>query len=515
MSGSSRVPPISSHPAFSKAVAVWFSALFGLSLLVLPHFAIEGMLDAVGLRGAIAFFAAPLSVAAHLTVCVFGAVVGALVGLAIARRLAGPAVSEEENFVGAASEPSIAESAEPEAALVQAPVAETPVAETPVAEAPFSEAQTEPTPPPVSETAEPEIAEKTPAPSTARGSIADRLASRVRASENLEPSISDDVAALAAGKEAREEAQEAQHTQAAEYEPVVEPSYQATEAVLDETVSSAETLLAKMPTIEHGDSWQSGQHADTSANADEDGQDVLNAADPLHDYDPLEDDATSIDTEEFEVEEVESFLEESLIEDEPSDDVSLEAPTAVETDEMQSTYYGFEGAPEEAPNQVAPAMSAGPELVQEAPPEFAAEPTDEPIHETRIAPEQVFEETAVESDTETAEAEAPEPDPFEANTSEAPKPETGRKPDLGQMLARLEGAIGSFETADETPQEPEGEGDIGGSRDDDPVVINLRQEAASSGAEGIAPSVENDTEEDPEESLRKALDRLTQVSGTA
>ncbi|WP_379553333.1 hypothetical protein [Qipengyuania sp. DGS5-3] len=510
MSGSSRVPPISSHPAFSKAVAVWFSALFGLSLLVLPHFAIEGMLDAVGLRGAIAFFAAPISVAAHLTVCVFGAVVGALVGLAIARRLAGPAVSEEENFVGTASEPSIAESAEPEAALVQAPVAETPVAETPV-----SEVQTEPTPPPVSETAEPEIAEKTPAPSAARGSIADRLASRVRASENLEPSISDDVAALAAGKEAREEAQEAQHTQAAEYEPVVEPSYQATEAVLDETVSSAETLLAKMPTIEHGDSWQSGQHADTSANADEDGQDVLNAADPLHDYDPLEDDATSIDAEEFEVQEVESFLEESLIEDEPSDDVSLEAPTAVETDEMQSAYYGFEGAPEEAPNQVAPAMSAGPELVQEAPPEFAAEPTDELMHETRIAPEPLVEETSVESDTETAEAEAPEPDPFEANTSEAPKPETGRKPDLGQMLARLEGAIGSFETADETPQEPESEGDTGGSRDDDPVVINLRQEAASSGAEGITTSAQDDTEEDPEESLRKALDRLTQVSGTA
>lgn len=75
--------PITDHPAFAPLVALWFAALFGLGIAVLPAALIERALAGIG--GGVLV---PLTFASRIGLSIGAALPGALVGLAIARRLA-------------------------------------------------------------------------------------------------------------------------------------------------------------------------------------------------------------------------------------------------------------------------------------------------------------------------------------------------------------------------------------------------------------------------------------------
>lgn len=75
--------PITTHPAFAPLVALWFAALLGLGVVVLPTPLVERVLGASGL-GALA----PLTPAARAIASGAAALVGALAGLTLARLLA-------------------------------------------------------------------------------------------------------------------------------------------------------------------------------------------------------------------------------------------------------------------------------------------------------------------------------------------------------------------------------------------------------------------------------------------
>lgn len=75
--------PIASHPAFAPVVALWFAALFGLGVAVLPDALVERALAALGLNALI-----PLSAAGRLAASGGAALAGGLIGLALGRLLA-------------------------------------------------------------------------------------------------------------------------------------------------------------------------------------------------------------------------------------------------------------------------------------------------------------------------------------------------------------------------------------------------------------------------------------------
>ncbi|MGX7951346.1 hypothetical protein ACWPM1_02160 [Tsuneonella sp. HG249] len=72
--------PISAHPAFPAIVALWFAGLLGLGSMVMPPVVIERVSNAGGI--------ASLGEYARTAVALAGAALGALAGLAIARRVA-------------------------------------------------------------------------------------------------------------------------------------------------------------------------------------------------------------------------------------------------------------------------------------------------------------------------------------------------------------------------------------------------------------------------------------------
>lgn len=71
--------PIASHPAFTPLLALWFAALLGLVVAVLPAALLERLLGAVG-AGALA----PLTMTARIIASGGAALAGALLGLALA-----------------------------------------------------------------------------------------------------------------------------------------------------------------------------------------------------------------------------------------------------------------------------------------------------------------------------------------------------------------------------------------------------------------------------------------------
>lgn len=75
--------PITSHPAFAPFLALWFAALFGLVIAVLPAPLLERVLGSVGANALI-----PLTAAARLTAAGAAATAGALFGLALGLPLA-------------------------------------------------------------------------------------------------------------------------------------------------------------------------------------------------------------------------------------------------------------------------------------------------------------------------------------------------------------------------------------------------------------------------------------------
>ena len=75
--------PITGHPAFAPLIAMWFAALLGLVVAVLPAPLLERLLSASGL-GAMA----PLTASGRLIASLAAALAGALLGLALALPLA-------------------------------------------------------------------------------------------------------------------------------------------------------------------------------------------------------------------------------------------------------------------------------------------------------------------------------------------------------------------------------------------------------------------------------------------
>lgn len=75
--------PITSHPSFAPLIGAWFAALLGLTMAVLPDALLARALSALGLGGPL-----PLTLAIRVAVAIVAAVFGALVGYALARRIA-------------------------------------------------------------------------------------------------------------------------------------------------------------------------------------------------------------------------------------------------------------------------------------------------------------------------------------------------------------------------------------------------------------------------------------------
>lgn len=92
--------PLTSHPAFAPLIALWFAALLGLAVAVLPTPVLERLLSTTGLDAL-----TPLTSGARLAACAGAGLIGALLGLAmalpLARRGAGdprPIYADEEPF---------------------------------------------------------------------------------------------------------------------------------------------------------------------------------------------------------------------------------------------------------------------------------------------------------------------------------------------------------------------------------------------------------------------------------
>ncbi|MWV26539.1 hypothetical protein [Aurantiacibacter rhizosphaerae] len=83
-------PPITANPAFPWIVALWFAALLGIGSLILPAALLERFVTASGLSAALPMAAPPLGFTARALVALVGTGFGALLGMALAKRLAKP-----------------------------------------------------------------------------------------------------------------------------------------------------------------------------------------------------------------------------------------------------------------------------------------------------------------------------------------------------------------------------------------------------------------------------------------
>jgi hypothetical protein len=81
--------PISLHPAFPMIVALWFAALLGLGSLLVPAPLIERLVAASGISAIIPLAAPPLGFKARFVLSIAATLGGGLVGLIIARKVAG------------------------------------------------------------------------------------------------------------------------------------------------------------------------------------------------------------------------------------------------------------------------------------------------------------------------------------------------------------------------------------------------------------------------------------------
>lgn len=82
MTVTGRSRPLTSHPAFTPLIALWFAALLGLGLAVVPAGSIEPTLAALGLEALV-----PLTVLGRIVICAVVSLVGGLLGLVLARRV--------------------------------------------------------------------------------------------------------------------------------------------------------------------------------------------------------------------------------------------------------------------------------------------------------------------------------------------------------------------------------------------------------------------------------------------
>jgi hypothetical protein len=81
-------PPVSLHPAFPAAVALWFAALLGVGTMLLPVILLERAVEATRLAAVLPAAEPPLGFTARALIAVGAALLGAVLGVAIARRVA-------------------------------------------------------------------------------------------------------------------------------------------------------------------------------------------------------------------------------------------------------------------------------------------------------------------------------------------------------------------------------------------------------------------------------------------
>lgn len=87
MGASRTTKPLTAHPAFPAIVALWFAALLGLGTFVVPPANFEGLVVGTGLADLIPAAAPPLGDTARIAISAVAALLGALLGLAIAARI--------------------------------------------------------------------------------------------------------------------------------------------------------------------------------------------------------------------------------------------------------------------------------------------------------------------------------------------------------------------------------------------------------------------------------------------
>ena len=87
-------PPITSHPLFPAVVALWFGALFGLGSLAVRPTLIEGLVLKSHIDLIIPATAPPLGVTARILIALLLATIGAVIGIALARRITRPKIAQ-------------------------------------------------------------------------------------------------------------------------------------------------------------------------------------------------------------------------------------------------------------------------------------------------------------------------------------------------------------------------------------------------------------------------------------
>lgn len=97
--------PITSHPAFAPLIALWFAALLGLTIAVLPAAVLEAWLARAGLAGP-----SPLTPALRVVASALAAALGGLAGYALARRIS-RSVGDDPRPVYVEAEPEFDEPA--------------------------------------------------------------------------------------------------------------------------------------------------------------------------------------------------------------------------------------------------------------------------------------------------------------------------------------------------------------------------------------------------------------------
>lgn len=84
----SKAAPISAHKAFPAMVALWFAALFGFGSLVLPAALVERAVETIHADALLPVLASPLGVAARALIALVALILGGVLGLVVARRIA-------------------------------------------------------------------------------------------------------------------------------------------------------------------------------------------------------------------------------------------------------------------------------------------------------------------------------------------------------------------------------------------------------------------------------------------
>lgn len=180
--------PISRHPLFPVIVALWFGALFGLASVALRPQSVAAVVGALGLGGLL-----PAGAGLRIVTALAMTVLGAVVGVLVARRIAAPGRTAAARLVSDAADEEVSADPAPQADATPVPAA--PPAETGRRRRSITSASYEPAPEPPVETE--------PAPELSRILDISEFAAPHEAqdAEDIAPEQTDDLVAEAEGED--------------------------------------------------------------------------------------------------------------------------------------------------------------------------------------------------------------------------------------------------------------------------------------------------------------------------